>query len=72
MGLTPAVNRIVQKITDNILRNFLSSTGIIPRLHHNTPPTITPSSNPPVNNSPTPIHDQSYVPASELTVQEWN
>ena len=69
MGLKPAVNPTVQKITDNILRNMLTSAHIPPRQHHITQPTTTPTSTPPANNSPAPIHDQSRAPSSEFTSQ---
>jgi len=70
MGLKPAVNPTVQKITDNILRNMLSSANITSRQHYITQPTATPTSTLPANNSPTPVHDQSNVPSSEFTYRE--
>jgi len=59
MGLKPAVNPIVQKITDNILRNMLSPVSMTRGQNPITQPVVTPTSILPASNSPTPIHDQN-------------
>jgi hypothetical protein len=68
MGLKPAVNPVVQKITDNILQKFLTPVSPIPG-QYQTPQseaTPTPISTLPSNISPTPVHEQNFTPVSKI------